>query len=116
MKAGQTTSLSDLQKKLAHHEQELRIEFKTLTKKEKDVLAKTVKLQEEIGELANDILATLSLQRKSKLETFKKRNLYQEFADVILATVALANGLGVDIDLAVRNKLRKVLKEYTADK
>lgn len=105
-----------LQQKLAHHELELRIGFETLTKKEKDILMKTVKLQEEVGELANDILSVLSLQRKSKLDQFKKTNLYEEFADIILATFALANTLDVKMDLAVQNKLKKVLTHYTKDK
>lgn len=105
-----------LQQKLAQHELELRIGFDTLTKKEKDVLMKTVKLQEEVGELANDILSVLSLQRKSKLAQFKKTNLYEEFADIILATFALANTLDVKMDLAVQNKLKKVLTHYTKDK
>lgn len=105
-----------LQEKLAKHELELRIGFDTLTKKEKDVLMKTVKLQEEVGELANDILSVLSLQRKSKLAQFKKANLYEEFADIVLATFALANILGVKMDLAVQNKLNKVLTVYSKDK
>jgi NTP pyrophosphatase (non-canonical NTP hydrolase) len=105
-----------LQEKLAEHELELRIGFDTLTKKEKDVLMKTVKLQEEVGELANDILSVLSLQRKSKLAQFKKANLYEEFADIVLATFALANTMGVKMDLAVKNKLNKVLTQYSKDK
>lgn len=109
-------NISDLQGKLAKNEQKLRINFDSLTKKEKDVLMKTVKLQEEIGELANDILSVLELQRKSKLDSFKKRNLYEEFADVILATVGLANSLGVDLERAINTKLKKILTDYAKDK
>lgn len=111
-----STTISGLQEKLALNERDLRIEFRTLTKKEKDVLMKTVKLQEEVGELANEILASLALQRKSKLAKFEKRNLYAEFGDVILATASLANTLGVDLDRAVRNKLEKILTHYTKDR
>jgi NTP pyrophosphatase (non-canonical NTP hydrolase) len=101
--------LKELQKLLKSKELSLRIKFETLTKKEKDILTKMVKLQEETGELANDILAVLSLQRKAKLEEFDKKNMYEEFADVILSTIFLANGLGVDINRAVNEKLAKVL-------
>ena len=109
-------NIAELQQTLAQHEEELRIGFDSLTKREKDVLMKTVKLQEEVGELANDILAALSLQRKSKLEQFKVRNLYGEFADVILATLGLANAMGVKAELAISNKLKKILKEYAQDR
>jgi len=42
--------------------------------------------------------------------------MYEEFADVILSTVALANSMGVDLDRAVKAKLEKVLSVYTKDK
>ena len=109
-------SIGELQKVLKEYEKELRIKFVSLTKKEKDILAKTVKLQEEVGELANDILSVLSLQRESKLRKFNKKNLYEEFADIILALTSLANTLGVDLTRAVRGKLKKVLEVYTKDK
>lgn len=109
-------SLSQIQSIFSKKERDLRIPFVTLTKKEKDILTKTVKLSEEIGELSNDILATLSLQRKSKLEEFDKKNLYEEFADVILTAAALANTMGVDLTRAVQGKLDKVLTLYTKDK
>ncbi len=109
-------SIGELQKVLKEYEKELRIKFVSLTKKEKDILAKTVKLQEEVGELANDILSVLSLQRESKLRKFNKKNLYEEFADIILALTSLANTLGVDLTRAVKGKLKKVLEVYTKDK
>jgi len=102
-------SLKEIQETMHKKERAMRIEFYTLTKLEKDILAKTVKLQEEVGELANDVLAKLQLQRKSKLEAFNKVNMYQEFADIIISTLALANTLDVDVDRAVREKLEKIV-------
>lgn len=116
MKQQKLITLSDIQTIFERKEKELRIPFVTLTKKEKDILTKTVKLSEEVGELANEILATLSLQRKSKLEKTSKKNMYEEFADVILSTAALANAMGVDLNRAVKAKLEKVLTVYTKDK
>ncbi|KXK11106.1 MAG: hypothetical protein UZ22_OP11002000488 [Microgenomates bacterium OLB23] len=110
------TTIKGLQETLAHNEQDLRIEFRSLTKKEKDILMKTVKLQEEVGELANEILAVLALQRKSKLANFKMANLYAEFSDVIIASTSLANALGVDLDRAIRKKMETLLNEYTKDR
>lgn len=110
------SSLKDIQKLLRSREQDLRIKFVSLTKREKDILLKTVKLTEEVGELSNDILSVLSLQRKSKLEAFNKANLYEEFADVVLGAISLANTMRVNMDRAVRDKLKKVLDVYMHDK
>lgn len=109
-------SIKELQKELHQREKDLRIEFVSLSKREKDILAKTVKLTEEVGELSNDILATMSLQRKSKLANFDKHNLYEEFADIIISVIALANVMDVNMDRAVREKLNKILTHYVHDK
>lgn len=109
-------TIRNLQKALKKHELELRIKFHSLTKKEKDILAKTVKLQEEVGELANDILSILSLQRKSKLAEFEKTNMYEEFADVILSVFMLANSVGVDMERAINHKYQKLIKNYVKDR
>lgn len=109
-------TLGEIQTIFSKKERDLRIPFESFTKKEKNILLKTVKLSEEVGELSNDILATLSLQRKSKLEAFDKNNLFEEFADVILSTASLANTLGVDLNRAVKAKLEKLLTVYTKDK
>jgi len=109
-------TLKELQKKLKASERELRIKFVSLTKREKDILTKTVKLQEEVGELANDVLSILSLQRQSKLEAFSRKNLYAEFADVILSVMMLANATGVDVERAVNEKFEKLLTVYIKDK
>ena len=106
----QNITLKQLQQELKKKELKLRIKFQTLTKKEKDILTKTVKLQEEVGELSNDVQSVLSLQRKAKLAEFEKTNMYEEFADVILSTIMLANAVGVDIERAVNSKFRKVLQ------
>ena len=78
------------------------------TPKEKEILAKTVKLNEEVGELCNDILSILRLQRKSKLERFDKRNIYQEFADVLITLMQLAIAANVNLDRAVNDKIRTI--------
>lgn len=112
----ESLSLGDIQSQLSKHERRLRIEFGVLTKKEKDILMKTVKLQEEVGELANEILGALALQRKSKLERFSKKNLYEEFSDVVLSASSLANTLGVDLSRAVKAKMQKIITEYAKDR
>jgi len=84
------------------------IDFKLTTTREKAILAHTVKLNEEVGELCNDILSILKLQRSSKLERFEKSNMYEEFADVLITVLQLASIAHVDMDRATRQKLKKI--------
>lgn len=90
--------------------------YKLYSQKEKEILTKTVKLNEEVGELCNDILSILRLQRRAKLEKFDKRNIYTEFADVIITTIQLASTAGVDIERAVSDKLKKIEERYNKEK
>ncbi|HEX7042339.1 MAG TPA: hypothetical protein VF189_03750 [Patescibacteria group bacterium] len=92
------------------------ISYKLKTPQEQEILSRTVKLNEEVGELCNDILAILKMQRKAKLEKFDKRNVYVEFADVIITTMQLAIASGVDIERAVNDKLKKVEEKYEKTK
>lgn len=102
-------NLQDRLKELATNSQ---ISYKLRTPQEQEILSRTVKLNEEVGELCNDILSILKLQRKAKLEKFDKRNVYQEFADVIMTTIQLANAANVDIERAIEDKLKKVEEKY----
>lgn len=89
--------------------------YKLRTPIEQEILAKTVKLNEEVGELCNDILSILRMQRKSKLEKFDKRNMYEEFADVIITVMSLASTAGVDVERAIGDKLKKIEERYIKD-
>jgi NTP pyrophosphatase (non-canonical NTP hydrolase) len=75
-------------------------------RKEKRVLSRAVKLMEENGELANEILASLSDQRKSKLK--KSSNFSEEFADVIITTLLLAKSCDIDVKQAIIKKIEKI--------
>lgn len=79
---------------------------------EKFILAQTVKIAEELGELCNDVLAHNSLQRKQKLENLDKRNIKEEFADVLITTLLLAKSMGVDVEKALEDKIKKINKRY----
>ena len=100
--------IANLQNKIRALDEKRKPRYKLYTQTEKEILTRTIKLNEEVGELCNDILAVLALQRKAKLKLFDKRNLYAEFADVILTTMQLANAMGVNLDRAVKDKLRKI--------
>lgn len=86
--------------------------LKLYSQTEKEILTKTIKLNEEVGELCNDILAILKLQRKAKLESFDRHNIYEEFADVIITTLQLASIANVDIERAVAEKMKKIMLRY----
>ena len=105
-------NLKNLQDKIKVLNEQTKPHNKLYTQTEKEILTKTVKLNEEVGELANDILSVLKLQRRAKLEKFDKRNIYEEFADVIITTIQLAQAAGVNIDRAVNDKLKKIEHKY----
>lgn len=109
-------NLKSLEEKVKVLNEKSRPHYKLYTQTEKEILTKTVKLNEEVGELCNDILSVLKLQRKAKLDKFNKANIYEEFADVIITTFQLAVAAGVDIDRAVNGKLKKIEKRYIKEK
>ncbi len=56
-----------LQEKIKDLDKKKPIIYQLNTQREKEILTKTIKLNEEVGELCNDTLSVLKLQRKSKL-------------------------------------------------
>lgn len=109
-------NLKSLQEKIKILNEKTRPQYKLYSPKEKEVLTKTVKLNEEVGELCNDILSILKLQRRAKLQNFDKRNMYEEFADVIITAMQLAIAAGVDVERAVEDKLKKIEERYMKEK
>ena len=105
-------NVKTLQQEIAKQNALSRPHYKLYSQTEKEILTKTVKLNEEVGELCNDILGILRLQRKAKMEKFDKHNIYQEFADVIITTIQLANVTGVDIERAINDKMKVIAKRY----
>lgn len=85
-----------------------KVDYSINSPREKEILTRTVKLNEEVGELCNDILSILKLQRRAKLERFDRRSIYQEFADVLITLIQLAVSANVDLDRAVNDKLKTI--------
>ncbi|MBU0959688.1 MAG: hypothetical protein KKB31_07105 [Nanoarchaeota archaeon] len=90
----------------------LKTRFGHYADEEKRTLARTVKLGEEFGELCNEILGNMSLQRKEKLSKRDKEDLEKEFADVIITTLLLAKSVNVDIEKAIENKIKEINGRY----
>jgi NTP pyrophosphatase (non-canonical NTP hydrolase) len=105
-------NLKSLQEKIRLLNDRIKPQYKLYTPAEKEILTRTVKLNEEVGELCNDILSILKLQRRSKLLKFDKRNMYEEFADVVITAIQLATAAGVDVERAIDDKLKKIEERY----
>lgn len=77
--------------------------------KEKKILRRAVKLNEEVGEFCSEILSSLNYQRKEKLDEYKGEKLNDEFADVVITALLVAWSLEIDIEEALKNKIQKIL-------
>lgn len=101
-----------LQKKVKILTEKIRPRFKLYSQQEKEILFRTIKLNEEVGELCSEILTVLKLQRKSKVQKFSKKNFQHEFADVLILTMQLANATGIDLESAVQEKIAIIERRY----
>ena len=109
-------NLKNLEDRIKQLRNVQKVEYSLTTPRDKEILTKTVKLNEEVGELCNDILSILRLQRKAKLEKFDKRNIYQEFADVVITLMQLAIAANVDIERAIEDKLKMIEERIEKEK
>ncbi len=87
--------------------------YATIENNRERVFARTIKLSEEVGELAEAVLASESLQSKSK--SYKETSLEQELADVIITTLLLAESLGVDMNQALGTRVAEIRSRRTTD-
>ncbi|HCC59684.1 MAG: hypothetical protein A2402_02965 [Candidatus Staskawiczbacteria bacterium RIFOXYC1_FULL_37_43] len=102
----------DLISFIKKEDERLRNRYGNYPDEEKRILARTVKLAEEFGELCDEVLAYNSMQRKDKLDNIVEGNLAEEFADVIITSLLLANAMNVDIEKALEKKMEKIDKRY----
>ncbi len=72
------------------------------------VLARMVKLTEEVGELADEVLSSQGDQRTEKLAEKGDDALGNEVADVIITVLLLAAALKVDVPSALMKKIEKI--------
>lgn len=105
-------TIKDLQQFAQLENERLGKLFNTTGNTEKRILSQMVKLSEEVGELAEQVLANSSVQRKGKKNTLNRAELEYEFADVLLVTILLADLMGVDIGKSLLGKIDKINKRY----
>lgn len=84
--------------------------------KDNILFAKTLKLTEEAGELASEVLALGSLQRSDKLSLDTKEKLAHEVADVIITTLLVAEEAQIDVERALEEKIKKIEARYEKGK
>lgn len=84
------------------------------TKRER-ILARTVKISEEFGELCDEVLASMGNQRKGKMEKRDPNGLADEFADVVITTFLLAKSMEVNIIGALGQKIKKIRKKHNKE-
>lgn len=76
-------------------------------------MSRTIKLNEEVGELCSEILASFGGQRKrSNSDRHSKECLEGEFADVVIVVLLLAEAMSVDINKSLKEKINKLKKRY----
>lgn len=74
--------------------------------------ARTIKLNEEVGELCEEILAHNNDQRKDKLDNKSDDGLAHEIADVLITTLLIAESLKIDPNKALKQKIKKINKRF----
>lgn len=72
------------------------------------LLAQTVKLGEEVGELHAEVLGRTRYQRAAKADRYDDASLAGELADVTICVAILSEMLGADLNQAVRSKIAKL--------
>jgi len=85
---------------------------------EQRVLARTLKMMEELGELSDEILSSMKLQRASRVNEFSQEHLEEEFADVLSCVMLLGIELDIDIEKVIKQKIgftrNRIVDEMTS--
>lgn len=64
-----------------------------------------MKIVEELGELSDEILTSMNLQRNSKIQKFSQQNIEDEFADVLGSLILLGIELDIDVKAVMQRKI-----------
>ena len=104
--------LEELKKFIKLEDKRIRDRYGNYEDEEKRILARTVKMAEEFGELCDEVLIFNSMQRKEKLDNHDENNLAEEFSDVMITTLLLAEVMKIDIEKALEQKINKINMRY----
>lgn len=79
---------------------------------DKTRLARMVKLSEEVGELADEVLSLQGLQRQDKIDAKQGDDLAKEFGDVFNSLLLLGLELNLDVKAVVTARLSSMHQKY----
>jgi NTP pyrophosphatase (non-canonical NTP hydrolase) len=82
---------------------------------EQKVFARTMKIMEELGELSDEILTSMNLQRDTKIAKFSQQNVEDEFADVMGSLILLGIELDIDIEKVMKRKIEFTKNRFEMD-
>lgn len=74
-----------------------------------------LKLTEELGELTNEVLTKMGLQRQAKIDAFEDIHLEDELADVLGSVFLLAVELDLDVEAILRRKIAFTIDRLQAE-
>lgn len=87
-----------------------------LKDKSQRIFARTMKVVEELGELSDEILTSMNLQRDSKIAKFSRENLEDEYADVLGSLILLSYELDIDVEKVITRKIKFTRERFEMDK
>lgn len=93
---------------LSKNLQNLQNKYHFKNKTDVSLLAKSLKISEEVGEFSENILKYLSYQRSEKLHTDVLSNIEEEFADVVITACLVLKELELDPAEALAKKIAKI--------
>ena len=79
------------------------------------IFARTMKIVEELGELSDEILTSMNLQRKAKLLQFSHLNIEDEYADVLGSLLLLGEELKIDVEEVMKRKIAFTHERFQMD-
>ncbi len=80
------------------------------------IFARTMKIMEELGELSDEILTSMNLQRNTKIAKFSRENVEDEFADVLGSLILLGIELDIDVEKVMEKKIKFTRERFEMDK
>ena len=86
-----------------------------LKNQEQKVFARTMKIMEELGELSDEILTSMNLQRNTKIANFTQQNVEDEFADVLGSLILLGIELDIDVEKVMQRKIDFTRERFEMD-
>jgi NTP pyrophosphatase (non-canonical NTP hydrolase) len=101
---------NDMIKKLRTISLQLKAKHTSLTGNHSaHVLARAAKVSEEYGELMDEILSDLGLQRADKLAAYNRQKLEKEYGDVVITLFLLGLSLDLDLSKVITARLKEII-------